>query len=195
MTTIRKCLVGLGNVGLEFAGTRHNIGFQVVDDFVASRRPVLSFRPMKHLHGDVCLFDDAIVVKPSTFMNMSGDCVRTVLEYYKIPMDHLLVVCDDVELPLGKLRLRGKGSHGGQNGLRSIQQRLGTVQYARLKVGIGRPEDRTAELGNYVLGRFSNQDSRCVPFVAHAGAAVCEAWISKGVEEAARMASEYKLPS
>src|SRR5262249_45616357 len=135
-----KVVVGLGNPGTKYAGTRHNIGFMVID-YLAEGPGAGRFQ--SRFQGQVAeLMEEGekiLLVKPETFMNLSGRCVREVLDFYQVPVENLLVVCDDINLPLGKLRVRARGSDGGQKGLRDIQNHLGTAEYARLRVGIDAP--------------------------------------------------------
>src|SRR5262249_50273589 len=133
-----KVIVGLGNPGKRYDGTRHNVGYAVVD--ALARGPF-----QERFEGWVAeLLEDGekvLLVKPLTFMNLSGRGVRQVMDFYQVPHDQLLVVCDDFNLPLGKLRFRPRGTHGGHNGLRDIQGHLGTTAYSRLRLGVGPPPE------------------------------------------------------
>src|SRR5919202_2940090 len=135
-----KVVVGLGNPGSRYQGTRHNVGFIVIDRLAESPR---AGRFQSRFQAQVAeLLEDAhkvLLVKPETFMNLSGRSVRGVLDFYQVPPEDLLVICDDVNLPLGKLRVRARGSHGGHNGLRDIQSHLGTTDYPRLRIGVDAP--------------------------------------------------------
>jgi len=148
-----KIVVGLGNPGSKYAGTRHNIGFMVIDYLAESPR---AGRFQSRFHGQLAELiegeDKILLVKPETFMNLSGRCVREVLDFYQVPVEHLLVVCDDINLPSGKLRARARGSDGGQKGLRDVRNHLGTDEYARLRIGIDSPGEAGAV--DYVLSRF-----------------------------------------
>src|SRR5215510_11231825 len=148
-----KVVVGLGNPGIRYASTRHNVGFAVVDQLARSPR---AGKFQSRFHAQVAeVIEDSgklLLVKPETFMNLSGRCVRQVVDFYQLPLEDLLVVCDDINLPLGKLRFRARGTHGGHNGLRDIQNHLGTTEYARLRIGVGAPPEEGAV--DYVLGRF-----------------------------------------
>ena len=143
-----KVVVGLGNPGSRYAGTRHNVGFAVLDLLAQGPR---AGRWQSRFQAQVCeLTEDAtkvLLVKPDTFMNLSGRCVRQVVDFYQLPLEDLLVVCDDVNLPLGKLRFRPRGTHGGHNGLRDIQSHLGTTHYSRLRIGVGAPDVSAARNG------------------------------------------------
>src|SRR5438067_6260350 len=129
-----KVVVGLGNPGKQYDGTRHNVGYAVVDYLAQSPR---AGRPRGRFEADVIELDEGptplLLVKPMTFMNLSGRSVRQVVDFYKLEPPDLLIVCDDVSLPLGKLRARARGSAGGHNGLRNIQDHLGTQEYSRLR--------------------------------------------------------------
>src|SRR5262245_27338559 len=135
-----KLVVGLGNPGPKYVGTRHNIGFGVLD-YLAAAPGVGRWRTRfeAQLTEAVEGTEQVLLMKPETFMNLSGRAVRAAMDFYKLPVTDLLVVCDDIALPLGKLRARAKGSDGGQKGLRSIEQQLGTQDYQRLRIGVGSP--------------------------------------------------------
>jgi len=176
-----KVVVGLGNPGQRYAGTRHNIGFLVIDYLAESPR---AGRFQSRFQGQVGeLIEDGekiLLVKPETFMNLSGRCVREVLNFYQVPVEDLLVVCDDINLPLGKLRVRARGSDGGQKGLRDIRNHLGTDEYARLRVGIDAPGQSDA--ADYVLSRFRPSEK---PVIEEAVAKAAEAvvfWTRHGIE-------------
>src|SRR5439155_20991811 len=147
-----KVIVGLGNPGRQYAGTRHNVGYAVIDALAAGPSPA-AFRSRFQAQVAEVTEDGLalLLVEPVTFMNLSGQSVRQAVDFYKLPLDDLLVVCDDFALPLGKLRVRAKGTHGGHNGLRNIQEHLGTTEYARLRVGVGGPEAKAID---HVRGRF-----------------------------------------
>jgi len=147
-----KVVVGLGNPGSRYAGTRHNVGFMVVDALAESPR---AERFRSRFQADIAELreeDTILLVKPQTFMNLSGQAVRQVVDFYQVPLENVLIVCDDINLPLGKLRFRARGSHGGHNGLRDIQNHLGTTEYGRLRLGVGAPDEDEAI--DHVLGRF-----------------------------------------
>lgn len=146
-------VVGLGNPGPEYRGTRHNVGFELIDRLAERHRIKLDRSKHQARYGVGTLFDAAVVlVKPLTFMNLSGRAVAPLLRDYGLGPDHVLVVADDTDLPPGRVRLRGEGSAGGHNGHKSLIQSLGTQTYPRLKIGIGRtPKDATID---HVLGPF-----------------------------------------
>lgn len=153
-----KCIIGLGNPGKKYEETRHNIGFIIIDELL--RRLQISDMKQKfkclytieQIEGQKVMF-----VKPQTFMNLSGEGVRPLLDYYNVDPKNTVVIYDDLDLPVGKIRLRQKGGHGGHNGLRSLIDHLGTKEFKRLRIGIGRPEDRTP-IVRYVLQPFPKED-------------------------------------
>ena len=122
-----------------------------------------------------------LLVKPETFMNLSGQCVRSVVDFYQVPLNDLLVVCDDVNLPLGKLRARARGTHGGHNGLRDIQSHLGTNEYARLRVGVGNPAGD--DMVEHVLGRFRAGENAVMDDAIRTAAEAVGVWIHHGIEQ------------
>jgi PTH1 family peptidyl-tRNA hydrolase len=148
-----KIVVGLGNPGRKYEGTRHNVGFDVIDRMASA--PGVSEFSSRFRAQIAEAREDAekvLLVKPETFMNLSGLAVRQLVDFYQAPLTDLLVVCDDVNLPLGKLRFRARGTHGGHNGLRDIQNHLGTTEYSRLRIGVDAPGQD--DMVNHVLGRF-----------------------------------------
>ncbi|NGX59986.1 MAG: Peptidyl-tRNA hydrolase [Chlamydiae bacterium] len=181
----RFLIVGLGNPGKTYENTRHNIGFRIVKALAAKWG--ITLRPSliraKGGFGKKTIQDkEAHLLLPLTYMNESGLAVRKCLNYYKIPLDQLMVVTDDVAIPLGTLRLRIKGSCGGHKGLSSVEKHLGTTEYARLRVGVG---DRSVgELADYVLGRFSLEEQTQLPAIVDQAIHGIELWLEKGAETA-----------
>jgi PTH1 family peptidyl-tRNA hydrolase len=177
-----KVIVGLGNPGLKYAGTRHNVGFDVID-YLAAAPGCTPFREKfeafiaEMKEGD----ETVLLVKPLTFMNLSGRAVRAILDFYKVPVENLLVVCDDINLPLGKLRIRMKGSHGGQNGLRNIQEQVGTDAYTRLRLGVGEP---AFDAVDHVLSKFKPGERAAVEDAIAIAAQATLMWTRKGAEAA-----------
>ena len=160
-----KLIVGLGNPGREYEHTRHNVGFQVAEELARRYRATLkAHAKWKARAAKVAEIGDGVLLaEPTTFMNLSGWAVREIVAFHKLAPSDVLVVVDDADLPLGRLRMRTGGSAGGHNGLKSIIQELGTVEFPRLRVGVGR---QAGELKNHVLGRFSAEEK------AHIDAAV-----------------------
>jgi peptidyl-tRNA hydrolase, PTH1 family len=178
-----KVIVGLGNPGPKYAGTRHNVGFDVID-YLAAGPGCAPFREKfeafvaEMKEGD----ETVLLVKPLTFMNLSGRSVRAIADFYKVPVESLLVVCDDFNLPLSKLRIRTKGSHGGQNGLRNIQEQLGTDAYTRLRIGVGAPNFGDAV--DHVLSKFKPGERTAVEDAVANAAQAALTWVRQGAEAA-----------
>jgi peptidyl-tRNA hydrolase, PTH1 family len=169
----------LGNPGAKYAGTRHNIGFQIVDTLAARHQLEWESAPTEALMAR-WRAKDALLVKPLTFMNLSGYAVGELQRYFKIGVEHLLVIVDEAQLELGRLRARPNGSAGGHNGLKSLIEQLGTDQFARLRIGVGRGEARR-DLAGHVLGKFdSGEQAEIADAVARAADAV-ETFVTEGI--------------
>jgi PTH1 family peptidyl-tRNA hydrolase len=186
-----KLVVGLGNPGAEYRETRHNVGFQVIDE-LARRWAVEQWREaFESLAARTTRDGEPVLLcKPLTFMNLSGRAVAGVAGFYKVAADDLLVVTDDVALPLGRLRARRDGSDGGHNGLRSIAQSLGTQAYARLRIGVGRGEIQAADgrvvgrpdTADHVLGRFRPDERDAISAAILRAADASEMFLAEGIE-------------
>ena len=181
-----RLIVGLGNPGAKYARTRHNVGFQLVDRFAkqwrtawAQEKKFQSAMARVERSGSVLL-----LCQPQTFMNASGEAVAAVAGFYRVPSARMLVVVDDADLPLGEIRLRERGSSGGHHGLESIEQHVGTRDFARLRVGIGRTADGRREITDYVLTPFSAAEMPLVDRVLGAAAAQIECWLDAGIGKA-----------
>ncbi|MBE7702471.1 MAG: aminoacyl-tRNA hydrolase [Cyanobacteria bacterium SIG28] len=153
-----KLVVGLGNVGNKYTFTRHNVGFMLADSIALNNGLTFRENPrlkcfMANLRNGI---DDYLIIKPTTFMNLSGEAVRAVMDYYKIPVNDILIVYDDLSLELGKMRFRPNGSDGGHNGIKSVIQHLGTKDVARLKIGIGPQPNLPSEV--FVLQNFTKEE-------------------------------------
>jgi PTH1 family peptidyl-tRNA hydrolase len=175
-----KVVVGLGNPGSRYASTRHNVGFAVVD--LLAQSPHAGRFQGRFQAAVAELLEEphkVLLVKPETFMNLSGRCVRQVVDFYQVPLEDLLVVCDDINLPLGKLRVRARGSHGGHNGLRDIQAHLGTTAYPRLRIGVDAPPEEGAV--EYVLGRFRPSERPVIDEAIQKAAQAVVVWIHQGI--------------
>ena len=172
-----KAIVGLGNPGTEYAGTRHNVGFDVVDEL--ARRWGARLKKWK-ASADLAVVKEreVLLVEPKTFMNDSGLAVSAVMAFYKIQPSDVLVIVDEVQLPLGKLRLRRSGSAGGHNGLKSIIQELGTDVFPRLRIGVGR---QPGELRNHVLGRFEAEEQDRIDAAVTRAAYAAELFAREGI--------------
>lgn len=149
-----KLIAGLGNVGSKYTFTRHNAGFMLIDSIALNSN--LSFRENSRLKCIMATAGDTLLIKPTTFMNLSGEAVRAVMDYYKIPIEDVLIVYDDLSLEIGKIRFRPNGSDGGHNGIKSVIQHLGTKDVARLKIGIGPQPNIPSEV--FVLQNFSKDE-------------------------------------
>jgi PTH1 family peptidyl-tRNA hydrolase len=178
-------IVGLGNPGAEYARTRHNIGFQVTDRLVVRWRA--SWGLEKKFNARVARVERGerrvLLCQPQTFMNSSGEAVGAVAKFYDIPLSQVLVSVDDADLPLGEIRLRPSGSSGGHHGLESIEQHLGTREYARQRVGIGR-QDGARQITGHVLGRFSSTEAAVMDNVLTVASDQVETWLESGIQKA-----------
>lgn len=159
---MKYLIAGLGNIGSEYENTRHNIGFKVLDALAKASNAVFTDRRYGAITEIKVKNKTLILLKPSTYMNLSGNAVRYWMQQEKIPLENLLVVVDDLALPFGTLRLKGKGSDAGHNGLKHIQGILGTQNYARLRFGIGNDFPKGGQV-DYVLGEFSAEDENLMP--------------------------------
>jgi len=180
-----KCflVVGLGNIGAEYAATRHNIGFMILDAWAQASNVV--FEPGRY--GDQAIVHDKgreiHLLKPSTYMNLSGNAVRYWLQKLGIPPEQLLIICDDINLPFGTIRLRASGRPGGHNGLENIEELLGTQAYPRLRIGIGN-EYSEGQLVDYVLGALRPEQREQIPALADKIIGGVRTWYFLGIERA-----------
>ncbi|MCE1274855.1 MAG: aminoacyl-tRNA hydrolase [Chlorobiaceae bacterium] len=179
-----KLIVGLGNPDARHAGTRHNIGFDVVDHLARMHGgSFASGRGNYHFAKIACPGGPLLLVKPMTYMNLSGQAVVAAMNFYKITREDLLVICDDVNIPLGSIRMRSKGSAGGQNGLKNIILSLGSEEFSRLRVGVGQAVPPVS-LSSFVLSKFSEDERKTVERVIGVCHDAVLAFASKGVEQA-----------
>ncbi|MBC5629952.1 aminoacyl-tRNA hydrolase [Clostridium sp. NSJ-6] len=149
-------IVGLGNPGKEYAGTRHNIGFEAVDYIADKYNIELNRIKFKGIFGEGMINGKKVILlKPTTYMNLSGESIREVVNFYKISNEDIIVIYDDISLEVGRLRIREKGSHGGHNGIKSIIANLSSDVFPRVKIGVGGPK---GDLVSHVLGKFSNSE-------------------------------------
>lgn len=178
-------MVGLGNPGAEYARTRHNAGFLVVEEL--ARRAKAGWNFEKRFNARLAKADrdgrKVLFAEPQTFMNASGESVGALLNFYRVPLAQLLVVVDDADLPFGEIRLRPKGSSGGHHGLESIEQHVGSREFARLKVGIGRKDGRR-EITGHVLGKFGAEETPLLEKVLQRAADQAECLVADGIEKA-----------
>ena len=176
-------IVGLGNPGEKYEDTRHNVGFQVIDELAERQgRPVQRLK-FKALTGLLTIGGEkALVMKPVTYMNLSGEAVRPAADFYKLPPERILVISDDVALAAGRLRIRAKGSAGGHNGLKSIIQHLGTDQFPRIRVGVGEKPHPDYDLADWVLGRPQGEDKKAIDAAVKRAADAVECILTQGLE-------------
>ena len=179
-----KLVVGLGNPGKKYEGTRHNIGFEVIELLA---RQCGAEPPRVKFDGNLreCLLggEKSLLLEPQTFMNLSGGSVRKAIDFYQIPADDLLVVCDDFNLPLGQLRIRTAGTDGGQNGLADVIRCMGTNEFPRLRVGVGPVPDRWAP-ADFVLGKFTAEERKNMELEVARAADAVETWATAGALQA-----------
>ncbi len=177
-------IVGLGNPGERYANTRHNAGFMVVDRL--AHHAGAGWSRERKFSAMVAKADRQRVVlcKPLTYMNLSGESVKPIMSFFRIPISRLLVVVDDADLAVGGLRMRARGSSGGHHGLDSVNQHLGSTEYARQKIGIGRDEPARREIVDHVLGEFSVGESAVMQKVFERACSQINCWLEYGIEKA-----------
>ena len=178
-------IVGLGNPGAEYAKTRHNAGFLLVEKLAAqwktnwaNERKFMARVAKAERSGKKVL-----LCEPQTFMNLSGEAVGSVINFYQVPLGNVLVAVDDADLPFGEIRLRPGGGTGGHHGLESLTQHLGSKEYARLRIGIGRKSD-AREITNYVLGKFDSSENEMLEKILERAAGQIECWLGHGLQKA-----------
>ena len=155
-------IVGLGNPTRQYEGTRHNVGFETVDRIAAENGIAIDNKKHKALYGSGYIGGEKVILaKPQTFMNLSGESVRELADYYKVEPENIIIIYDDISLDVGQLRIREKGSAGGHNGIKSIIAHLGTQIFPRIKVGVGE-KPQGWDLADYVLGRYSQEDRKII---------------------------------
>ncbi|MBP3886749.1 MAG: aminoacyl-tRNA hydrolase [Cellulosilyticum sp.] len=179
-----KLIVGLGNPGMQYAATRHNIGFEVIDSIAETYNISVMKNKYKALIGEGNIAGEKVILmKPQTYMNLSGEAVKACMDFHKISNEDLIVIYDDISLQVGQLRIRKSGSAGGHNGIKNIIAQLGTQEFPRIKFGVGE-KPAGWDLANYVLGRFSEEDMKVIgPRVTDAVKAT-ETIIKSGIEKA-----------
>jgi PTH1 family peptidyl-tRNA hydrolase len=178
-----KLIVGLGNPGREYRETRHNVGFMVVEEI--ARRYALGWSQAPSQVPDAFIAkrygtEPVLLAKPLTFMNLSGDAVASLMRYYDVAVDDLLIVIDEASLPFGKLRARARGSAGGHNGLKSVIERLGTTEFSRLRLGVGRGDARR-DLGDHVLSIFERSERAELESFITRAADAAEMFLAEGI--------------
>lgn len=179
-----KIIVGLGNPGKKYEGTRHNVGFEVLKLMAEKAMAEAPRSKFDSLVSEAMLGGQrTLLVWPQTYMNRSGLAARQAVGFYKASLEDLLVICDDFHLDVGRIRMRAKGSSGGQNGLKDIANQLGSEQYCRLRIGVG-PAPSGRDTADFVLGRFAAKDKELVDVSLHDAAAATECWATHGPTEA-----------
>jgi len=188
-------IVGLGNPGKSYERTRHNIGFEALDKLaVKNGFEFKKQQKFKALLAEGQIGDSSVkLLKPQTYMNLSGEAVALVCHYFQIDLSRLIIVTDDVAIPLGKLRIRINSGAGGHNGLKSVEECLQTNRYPRLRVGVGDKEQ--GDLSDHVLGRFSEEEEKLIPGVLDRVVQALEIWLDKGITSAMDFANRSSTPS
>lgn len=178
---MKYLIVGLGNMGSEYEGTRHNVGFRIVDALAASCNAQFQDRRYGFVAQARIKNAQVVMLKPTTFMNLSGNAVRYWMQQEKIPLENLLIVVDDLSLPVGALRMKQNGSAAGHNGLKHIAQMLGTEGYNRLKVGIGNDFPKGCQI-DFVLGRFGAEDEKIITEKTPVACDAIKAFVLSGIQ-------------
>ena len=178
-------VVGLGNPGPKYDWTRHNMGFLVIDELAEREKVPVQKLKFKALTNTVVIGDQSVLLmKPTTYMNLSGESVGEAARFYKIPPERILVISDDVALPQGQLRIRRTGSAGGHNGLKNIISHLGSEAFPRIKVGVGGKPHPDSDMADWVLGKFTGQDKKAMEEAIKRAADAVETLLKAGVDQA-----------
>ena len=187
-------IAGLGNPGRKYDGSRHNVGFDVIDVLVDRFRISGPIRFGRSMTGKGTIGGQKVVLmKPLTYMNLSGEAVREVVSFYKAdPASHLIVISDDIDLPVGHIRIRKKGSAGGHNGLKNIIQHLGSTDFIRIRIGVGGKPDPDADLASHVLGHFTGEDKAVIEEAVRKAADAVECMLEDGPDKAMNLYNTAK---
>lgn len=184
-------IVGLGNPGKEYEGTRHNIGFETIDYLSKKYNIDVNRTKFKGVFGEGFINNKKVVLlKPSTYMNLSGESIREAINFYKLESEEVLVIYDDISLEVGKIRIREKGSAGGHNGIKSIIANMSTDVFPRIKIGVGQPK---GDLVSHVLGKFSQEEINDLNEVIEASSEAVEIIVKDGTKEAMNKLNGFKL--
>lgn len=178
-------IAGLGNPDKKYEATRHNIGFETID--LLAHKTGIKLNKIKHkavLGDGIIAGEKVIVAKPQTYMNLSGESIRDIVNFYKIPVENVIVICDDINLETGRIRIRPKGSDGGHNGLKSIIYQLANDGFIRIRMGVGAPKHEDYNLADYVLGKFSKEEIELLTPVAEKVTQAVELIIKEDVSRA-----------
>ena len=190
---ISYIVVGLGNPGAQYLHTRHNAGFLALDYMCKKYGASISKSSNKGLVGEATIAGKRVLlVKPQTFMNLSGECVRPLLDFYKIKPENLIVIYDDISLPVGRLRVRRDGSAGGHNGIKSIIEHLGTQVFPRIKIGVGEKPHPDYDLASWVLSEFSENDLKALESTFPTVCEGLEKMLASNVDEAMQICNKKK---
>ena len=185
-------IAGLGNPTREYEKTRHNVGFEAIDILADKAGTTVTEKKHKALYGKGYIGGQKVILaKPQTYMNLSGESIREIADFYKIEPENIIILCDDINLSEGQLRIRLKGSAGGHNGLKNIISHLGTQEFPRIKVGVGAKPPRM-DLADYVLGRFSAEDRRVMEEAFKTAAKAAQVMITDGAEAAMNQFNGHK---
>lgn len=186
-------IAGLGNPGRDFEKTRHNAGFDVLDYMGEKHNIKLNKIKFKGLCGEGIIGREKVVLlKPQTYMNLSGESILDAVQFYKLDINNLIVIFDDISIPLGRIRIRPSGSDGGHNGMKSIIYLLGDNGFSRIRVGIGSPEYNMVD---HVIGKFNPDDRKIVDEVIKVSAEAAEVIVEKGIQDAMNQYNSYRHPS
>lgn len=177
----RYLIVGLGNIGAEYARTRHNMGFMILDAFADASNIVFETQRYGNIAKTSFKGREIVLLKPSTYMNLSGNAVRYWMDKLNVPIERLLIICDDLNLPFGTLRMRKKGSDGGHNGLKNIQELIGTQNYARIRAGIGNDFNKGGQI-DFVIGQFNTDEEDKIPSICERATEGIKSFITIGPE-------------
>ena len=184
-------IVGLGNIGVKYHHTRHNIGFDFIDLVSKKYNIALNREKFKGNYGEGFIGQNKVILlKPSTYMNLSGESVREAASFYKIENDHIIIIYDDIDIDIGRFRIRAHGSAGGHNGIKNIILNLGTDVFPRIKIGIGHPD---IDIISYVLGKFSESNRASIEKVLKTSAEALECIINFGIEVAMNRFNGFRL--
>ncbi len=178
-------IVGLGNPTSEYDNTRHNVGFMSVDRFMTANGGNFNKNKFEAIFGECTISKNRLlVVKPQTFMNLSGNAVQKISAFYKIPIENIIIVCDDINLDVGKIRMRQKGSHGGQNGMKDIILKMGNDNIKRIKIGVGKKPHPDYDLVDWVLSKFPPSDKENLEIALEKSNLALKEIITKGIDSA-----------
>lgn len=184
-------LVGLGNPGREYENTRHNVGFEAIDKISYEYNIPIKRERFKGVFGEGQISNEKVILlKPTTYMNLSGESLREIIKYYNIPISNVLIIYDDVDLEVGRLRVRTKGSAGGHNGIKSIIYNVNSEEFLRLRIGVGKPQ---RDMISHVLGKFPQEDKKNVEEVLKVIPELVYTIISEGAQEAMNKYNSFKV--